>query len=303
MTGRALITGISGFTGRYVRESLEALGYEVFGSSLTHCPDPYIFKADLCDLYSMRDLIETVMPDVVIHMGGVSNVACGNIDVLYQTNILGSRNLLQALSESKMNVKAIMMVSSAYVYGNNNSDLLSEQSKIGPTNDYAVSKLAMENICSLWGTELPIFVVRPFNYTGFGQSGDFLLPKLISHYAKKTKTISLGNLDVFREYNDVRTVAEIYTKLIVSKPVGKTINVCSGEVYSLKSILQIMKQIAGYEIEVEVDAKFIRKSETKILRGSNSLLQSLIGPIEFTVIEDTLRWMFQEAANENSSRN
>jgi nucleoside-diphosphate-sugar epimerase len=279
-----------------MRESLENAGYEVFGSSLTASEDSNIIKSDLCDLDSMRNLVEIVAPNLVIHMGGVSNVAHGDISNLYLTNALGSRNLLQVLFECKTPVQSVMMVSSGNVYGNNNVDFITEESQIIPVNDYSVSKLAMEDFCSLWAGKLPIFIVRPFNYTGNGQLDDFLIPKIIKQYVRRAKTIALGNLDVFREFNDVRQIVDIYRKLLEIKPTGRTINVCSGNVYSLSDIIRIMNNIAGYEIEVEIDRNFIRENEIKLLRGSNDLLKSLIGSLEFRPLEETLRWMYEESS-------
>ena len=295
MTKRALITGISGFTGKYIRVSLQSAGYQVYGTSLTPSDDPNILTVDLGDLALMRNLVETTMPDIVIHMAGVSNVTHNNIADLYSTNILGSLNLLQALLECKTPVQSVMMVSSANVYGAASSDLLTEESNVMAANDYAVSKLAVENLCSVWANKLPIFIVRPFNYTGIGQSDNFLIPKIINHYAQRMKTITLGNLDVFREFNDVRQVAEIYTRLLQVNPIGKTINICSGQVHSLADIIHIMNDIAGYEINVEINSRYVRKNEIKVLRGSNRLLESLIGSIEFRPIEDTVRWMYNGA--------
>ena len=295
MTKRALITGISGFTGKYIRVSLQSAGYQVYGTSLTPSDDPNILTVDLGDLALMRNLVETTMPDIVIHLAAVSNVAHNNIADLYSTNILGSLNLLQALLECKTPVQSVMMVSSANVYGAMGSNLLTEESNVMAANDYAVSKLAVENLCSVWANKLPIFIVRPFNYTGIGQSDNFLIPKIINHYAQRMKTITLGNLDVFREFNDVRQVAEIYTRLLQVNPIGKTINICSGQVHSLADIIHIMNDIAGYEINVEINSRYVRKNEIKVLRGSNRLLESLIGSIEFRPIEDTVRWMYNGA--------
>ena len=214
MTKRALITGISGFTGRYMKASLEDAGYEVFGSSLNSDQNQNIEKVDLCDLDSIRKLVEKVIPDVVVHLGGVSNVVQVDIPNLYVTNIIGSRNLLQALDECKIPVQSIIMASSAHVYGNTSSDLFTEQTVPTPVNDYAISKLAMEKICVLWEDRLPIFIVRPFNYTGIGQSDSFLIPKIVNKYSRGINNITLGNIDVFREFNDVRKIVEIYTRLL-----------------------------------------------------------------------------------------
>ena len=68
--------------------------------------------------------------------------------------------------------------------------------------------MAMENMRLLWKNQLPMFVVRPFNYTGHGQSKSFLIPKIVAHYARRAKSLSLGNLDIYREFNDVRLLSE-----------------------------------------------------------------------------------------------
>jgi nucleoside-diphosphate-sugar epimerase len=296
LTKRVLITGISGFTGRYMQSSLEKAGYEVSGSSLAPSHEPSVMRANLCDLESMCNLVETVVPNIVIHMGGISNVAHGVAADLYSTNIVGSRNLLQALSMCKTPVQSVMMVSSANLYGNSNSDLITEESQIIPTNDYSISKLAMENLCSLWADELPILIVRPFNYTGVGQSDNFLIPKIVKYYIRRAKTITLGNLDVFREFNDVRNIVDIYKRLLEVKPIGKTINICSGNIYSLSDIIRIMNNLAGYKINIEIDPHFVRKNEIKSLRGSNTLLKNTIGPLEFNPLEETLRWMYEKSS-------
>ena len=293
MTRRALITGIAGFTGRYMASALREVDYEVFGNSIEPSNDHRIIHADLCDLDSIRNLLKFVNPDVIIHMAAISNVVHGDIAELYMSNIVGSRNLLQALTELKKPLESVMLVSSANVYGNSNTELLTEESPLDPVNDYSVTKLAMEHLSSLWGDQLPIFIVRPFNYTGIGQAKHFIIPKIVDHFARGAKTIALGNLDVFREFNDVRQVVEIYRRLIEINPFGKIINVCTGNAYSLNDAINIMNTIAGYEIDVEIDPSFVRDNEIKILRGSNDFLKSFIGSVRSIPLEETLRWMYK----------
>jgi len=188
-----------------------------------------------------------------------------------------------------------LLVSSANVYGNCAEDPISENALLNPANDYAVSKLAMEHMARLWSDRLPLFIVRPFNYTGVGQSEQFLLPKIIAHFRQRLPFIELGNLDIWRDFSDVRTVAKIYSRLLEIKPVGQTINVCSGMVHSLREVIAMAEDITGHKIEVRVNPNLMRVNEVKRLRGDAARLNSLIADIKSPSLKDTLRWMLAES--------
>jgi GDP-6-deoxy-D-talose 4-dehydrogenase len=145
----------------------------------------------------------------------------------------------------------------------------------------------------LWMERLPIVLVRPFNYTGPGQAPHFLLPKIVDHFRRGAEEIELGNLDVARDFSDVRTVVAAYRRLIERVPAGETFNVCSGKAVSLEEVLALMADIAGYRIRVRVNLAFVRENEVKRLRGSNAKLVETIGTLDTIPLEQTLRWMFE----------
>jgi GDP-6-deoxy-D-talose 4-dehydrogenase len=126
-----------------------------------------------------------------------------------------------------------------------------------------------------------------------GQSLDFLLPKIVSHFQAKAPVIELGNIDVARDFSDVRTVAASYRRLLELAPAGETFNVCSGSAHTLSDALRMMAQIAGYAIEVRVNPAFVRANEVKRLLGSNEKLQRCIGPLPAIPLQETLRWMYE----------
>lgn len=291
---RVLITGINGFTGKYVQFALEEAGYDVFGTGSLASDLPNYHNVDLLDKDGLVRVVNLVQPNIVIHLAAIAFVAHGNADDFYQVNLIGTRNLLEALAINAKNLDAVLLASSANVYGNATEGVLAETMLPNPANDYAVSKLSMEYMARLWLNKLPIFMVRPFNYTGVGQSADFLLPKIVSHFRRKAETIELGNLDVWRDFSDVRTVAEIYRKLIEVKPVGQTINVCSGRTYSLREVIAMAEEIAGLKMEIKVNPSFVRANEVKTLCGDTTLLRTLIGDWNAYPLKDTLRWMLTE---------
>lgn len=296
---RALITGLSGFTGRYVAQELAGAGYEVFGSITPgHAPRERQFAVDLNDRAGLAAMVREVRPDVVVHLAAIAFVGHGDVEQIYRVNVAGTRNLLEALAGLDKKPSAVLLVSSANIYGNTDVGVIHEDVPAAPANDYAVSKLSMEYMARLWQDKLPLIVVRPFNYTGVGQHENFVLPKIVAHFRRKAADIELGNLNVWRDFSDVRMVAASYRKLLAAasagaaSTIGQTFNICSGHGYSLGEALDMMAGIAGYQIKVHVNPAFVRANEVARLVGDNSRLVAATGPLATVPLADTLRWMY-----------
>ena len=291
---RALVTGLTGFTGRYLQRELEQAGYRVFGTTYkATAASADIHAVDLCEREAVGALVDRVRPDVVAHLAGIAFVAHGDPGLVYQVNIGGTRNLLDALAAQPRRPAAVLLASSANVYGNASSAIIDESLVPAPANDYAVSKLAMEHMARLWADTLPIIVARPFNYTGVGQAGHFLLPKIVAHFKRGARQIELGNLDVERDFSDVRAVAACYRRLLAAGPAGQVFNICSGQAHSVASVLAMMAAIAGYRIEVLRNPALVRAREVLRLAGSNARLRAVIGEPAAIPLADTLRWMYR----------
>jgi nucleoside-diphosphate-sugar epimerase len=227
-----------------------------------------------------------------VHLAGIAFVAHNDADQMYRVNVVGTRNLLEALAAGSHKPSSVLLASSANIYGNADVPVIDERVPPSPANDYAVSKLAMEYMARLWMDKLPITIARPFNYTGVGQSENFLLPKIVAHFRKEARRIELGNLAIARDFSDVRMVARSYRRLLAAAPAGEAFNVCSGYPHSLESLIDTMSDIAGYRIEVHVNPAFVRANEVLTLTGSNVKLAGVIGKIEPTPLAETLRWMY-----------
>jgi GDP-6-deoxy-D-talose 4-dehydrogenase len=294
---RALITGIDGFTGRYLAEELRSADYDVFGLAVggSRKKDDGILIVDLNDIKGVETALNQVHPDVIVHLAAISFVAHGDVEAIYRTNVMGTRNLLEAASKLKMKPRAILLASSANIYGNAIVEKIDETVPAKPNNDYAVSKLAMEYMAHLWIDKLPITFVRPFNYTGVGQSVHFLLPKIVDHFKRRAPVMELGNIDVIRDFSDVRTVVACYRRLLECDTLytsGEIFNICSGVGYSLQDAIEIMREFSGYSPEIRVNPTFVRANEVKRLIGSCAKLESVIGTMETIRLRDTLRWMY-----------
>lgn len=289
----ALITGIKGFTGHFMAAELSAAGYQVFG--LGTQPSQSLVNYEMVDLTNAeatKITIEKIKPDVVVHLAAIAFVGHADINAFYNVNVCGTRNLLQALVECSHQPEAVLIASSANVYGNAAEGRLNEDTELNPANDYAVSKIAMEYVAKMYSDKLPIIVTRPFNYTGEGQATNFLIPKIVEHFKKSSKTIELGNIDVWRDFSDVRYITAVYHALIKSRAFGGTFNVASGEMHSLRDVISLCEEITGHKIEVQVNPLFVRKNEIKELCGDTGRLQSTCKVLpEKIELKDTLLWM------------
>lgn len=282
---RLLITGADGFTGRHLYAAAEQAGFEVF-----------CLRADLTDRYAMCDEIAAILPTHVAHLAAISAVTHADQNAFYAVNVFGSLNLLDALKALPIRPERVLLASSANVYGNVDVTLIAESVCPKPVNHYGVSKLAMEHLAATYSFDLPLIFVRPFNYTGAGHDIRFVIPKIVEHFKRGATTIELGNVDVYRECNDVRMICDAYLKLLMTGRAGgreaDVYNVCTGHVYSLRQVIKLAEDISGRRVDVKVNPKFVRANDVHKLAGDPGKLKTRIGDCESYCLEDTLRWMF-----------
>lgn len=251
-----------------------------------------LHEADLLDREGVGRVVSELRPYHVVHLAAVANVAHGDVDQMYQVNVLGSRTLLDALSRLPDKPESVLIASSANIYGNAHEGVLSEESGPAPANDYGVSKFAMEMVASLYQARLPLIIARPFNYTGRGQSDAFIIPKIVEHAREHAAVIELGNIDVARDFSDVRTIADAYMRLVTApEAIGRTFNVCSGRAVSLREVLGLVTGLSGHQFEVRVNPQFVRSNEVRSLHGSPHKIEQVIGALRHVPLEETLRWM------------
>jgi nucleoside-diphosphate-sugar epimerase len=279
---KLLVTGAFGFTGRHFTRIARAQGHEIIE-----------LKVDLKDREAVKTAVLQAEPEAVVHLAAISFVGHADASAFYLVNVVGTLNLLDALAALINPPKSILLASSANVYGNCDQSPISENQIPSPVNHYGVSKLAMEQMARSYLDRLPLFFVRPFNYTGPGQAESFLIPKLVAHFAKRAESVELGNLEVEREFNDVRFVCEAYLCLLNTGKPGEIYNVCSGKPAALKSVIALLHDISGYSLQVKVSPACIRSNELHRLCGDPTKLINEVGPLAMPALRDTLCWMLE----------
>lgn len=292
---RVLITGYTGFTGATWAAELRQAGWEVWGigSGAPDQPDPTYRQVDLGDLLGLISALDDIRPEAVVHLAAVAFVAHGEAADFYRVNAIGTHNLLTALDKGGYGAQGVILASSANIYGNAKVSPIPETAEPAPENDYAVSKLSMEYMARLFAAKLPVTIARPFNYTGRGQELKYLVPKIVDHFKRRAPRIELGNLDVARDFSDVRDVALAYRALLDAAPQPGAVNICSGRATSLFELIEMCRDITGHDIEVVVNPAFQRANEIKMLCGSRDSLDALTGAQPRHELRDTLHWMLE----------
>lgn len=285
---RILVTGAEGFTGKHFVHEAEQSGHTIL--KLT---------SNLLNYTELQKEIEQIPFDFAVHLAAISFVNHPNPTQIYEVNVIGTTNLLDAFLKSGKHIERILLASSANVYGNNNNLIIDENQPLFPINHYACSKVAMEYMAMNYMKKLPIFFVRPFNYIGPGQNISFVVSKIVSHFKNQAETIVLGDLCIEREFNDVRFVCQSYLKLLEKSKVGEIYNICTGKSYNLNFILSLLEKMTGHKIHINHDKSFFRDNEIKRLRGDPKKLFSVANIMNVYSLKDTLEFMLMDVNNSN----
>lgn len=281
---RVLVTGHDGFTGEPLCKELQNKGHDL------------LFLSQNLDIRNMEDVQQFINKhsfDAVIHLAAISFVPDAKNAQVYDINTMGTEHLLQAIrNKNCSNIRNIILASTAQVYGPKEG-ILKEDDPLAPNNHYALSKYAMEQVAKNFMDDLPITLVRPFNYTGATQDKKFFIPKIVHAFATKQKSLEVGNLEVMRDFSDVRWVSSVYASLIEQADIaGKSFNIASGKAIKLTDVIQMMSDISQHQCEIRVNPDFVRANEVQIQYGDITELTRYISPSPYS-FNDTLHWMYK----------
>lgn len=288
MDKRLLVTGLSGFVGTRLQETVGAPWH------LMKVP-----RVDLREPGALDRFLADGPPDAVIHLAGQTFVpqAFRDPSGTLQVNVLGTLNLLESLKRCGF-AGAFLFVSSGDVYGQVSEELLpiTEDLLPRPRNPYGVSKVAAELLCQQWSFAEPwrMMVARPFNHIGAGQKADFVVPAVARQIARirhglQEAVIEVGDIDVTRDFLDVRDVLSAYAGLLDQGCNGEVYNVCSGREYRVRGLIGQMAKLAGVDLEIRQDPQRLRRAEQRRVCGSHAKLRAQTGWEPAYAMEQTLQ--------------
>jgi len=298
-----LITGAEGFVGGNLFSLLKEEGFTVYGTFLPELrvKRENYFGCNILDFDGVSQLIKQLTPEVVFHLAAISSVGQSFREPLitFRTNIIGTLNLLDAIRLFCPDSQ-FFFISSCEVYGDGGSSI-DESAPIALTSPYATSKYSAELIINQYrqAYDLKTVILRPFNHTGPGQRDDFILSSVARQIAeiereKKPPVISVGNIEVIREFMDARDVVRAYCLAIEYAKSGDLFNVASGVSHSIKEALEIFKKKAKKKVKINIDKTRFRRHDIMTLLGNGGRFTKLTGfnvqiPFEKT-LEDLLNY-------------
>ncbi len=288
---KILVTGASGFIGRYLASDACARGHEVTG---TYLSSPELSsriptddgirwrRLDLRDGRAVAELVREVAPDAVFHLGAQAYAQRAWADPLdtFDTNVLGTIRLYEALRKRPPG-RGVLLTASASSYGIPAHLPVSETSPLWATNPYGVSKAAQEALSYQYARNFGLRIVRArlFGTTGPGKSGDALndFARQVAELerAGRPATLRVGNLEPRRDISDIRDIVPALWRVFERSDPFEPVNVGRGRSYSIRSIVDRLIALARVRLTVRVDPSLLRPTDEPDNRADVRRLRAL----------------------------
>ena len=316
---KAFITGVTGQDGYYLAKLLLEKEYQVHGiirrssnfntERLDSLISDYgkddtfkLYYSDLLDSSSLNNLINSIMPDEIYNLAAQSHVAVSFKNPLYsaQTSVVGPITLLEAVKNSKKDIK-YYQASSSEMFGGVDKSSLNEGSKFTPKSPYAVGKVFAHEITKVYRESYDIFAVNGilFNHESPFRGETFVTRKITRAVGRIKNNLqnklTLGNLDAYRDWGFAGDyVNGMYLMMQHSKPDDWVL--ATGETHSVREFAKLAFDEAGlnYEDYVVTDSKYQRPNEVNHLLGDPSKAKNELGWKLQTSFSDLVKLMVEQ---------
>ena len=288
---RVLVTGAGGFVGTHLARSLSDDGHEVVAASVS--------QLDVTDAGAVDRAVGSFRPERTFHLAAQSSVALSwqDPDLTYRVNVNGTHHLLDALRRYVPDSRVLLpCTSDEYGIVAPEGCPIDEGHSLHPVSPYGTSKVAQEWVGRMFVEtfDLHVVVTRAFMHIGPGQPESFATADWARQIAlieagARDPVVSVGNLDVRREFGDVRDVVRAYRAVLEAAGAGDVYNVATGDARRLREVLDILIGLARTDVRVHVDASKLRPADLPLLEGSAARLERLTGWKPEHRLEDTLR--------------
>ena len=311
MQKRLLITGISGFVGGHlVKHLIDAnANLDIYGTIRERSNLSYLssygkkiklYHCEMTDSSSVRETLKDIEPHYLVHLAGQSSIAYSwsQPHGLLDANVVSTINIFEGIKALGLADTRVLIIGSSDCYGIIDSGIskIPEDYPLKPISLYAVTKAINEYYARHYRLvhNLDVVITRTFNHTGPRRPGEYALSGFAKQIAEiekglKEPVINTGNLNVVRDFLDVRDVAVAYHLALENCKSGEVYNVCSGKGYKLKDLLDMLLSLSSAKVNIRTDGKLVRRFDLPYIVGDNSKFVRETGwQIEYD-IQDTLK--------------
>jgi len=304
-----LLTGANGFVGRHVANALRAHDEElkkgehkvvVLGRrGPSGWPDADFVAADLHDSAGLRQAIQRIEPDFVVHTAGKTPPAPDA--ELYRTNFWGTMHLLHALRPLRKPVRVVLSGSAAELGNVDPADLpVDETYRCDPRDAYGRSKW-MATVGGLADrAELEVLVARVFNPVGPGLPETQAFGRFAARLAEPgigPLQLAVGDLEARRDFVDVRDVARAMIALALRGRKRHVYHVGSGQSRAVGEGLEFLINLSGRAVQVQVDPSLRKRHGPADSRADISRIVAHTGWQPRISWQDSLGDLWRDAAD------
>lgn len=284
MAGKmVLVTGADGFIGSHLVEQLVAEGaavralvqYNSWNAQgwLADVPaalqrDVEIVPGDVRDAESMRRLVQG--RDFVFHLASLIAIPYSYLAPrsYVETNVGGTINILEACRASD-SLARLLHVSTSEVYGTARMVPIAESHPLVGQSPYSASKIAADKMVESYhlSFDLPVVTARPFNTFGPRQTARAVIPTITSQLIAGVERLQLGALAPTRDFNYCTDTARGMIALAgCDAAIGQTVNIGSGEEWSIAQTVDLLCDIVGRKVEVVTEGSRLRPATSEVNR-------------------------------------
>jgi NAD dependent epimerase/dehydratase len=291
MNNKVLVTGADGFIGSHLTEYLIQCGFSVkafvqynsFNSwgwldtldEMVLC-QVEIIAGDIRDSFFVDSIMKDV--NIVFHLAALIAIPFSYYSPLnyFQTNVIGTLNILEASKKFELN--RVVITSTSEVYGTALYVPIDEKHPKQPQSPYSASKISSDALGESYYRSfgLPVTIVRPFNTYGPRQSARAVIPTIISQLLSGSEIIKLGEVSATRDLLFVRDTIEGFLKISnCDDLVGQEVNIATQSEISIGDLAQKLINFINPNAKIIIDTSRLRpeKSEVYRLFGSNEKIK------------------------------
>lgn len=280
---KILLIGSRGYVGSYVHKECNK-NFNVIPSMQ--------YDINLFKINSFKKAFEKIKPDIIINCAGFAHLDKTNIKDLYTLNFISVLEIVNFLISIGY-MGRFINTSSSQIFGNITDGLITEEKMHNPQNHYSIAKSCTDKLLNLINAELDSVTLTLFNTMGIGHRDTYLIPKLIKSFKEKADQIYLGNLNVVRDFTDIRDVARAYAFIAKQKNMhSRNLNICSGEGQSISHLISELELLTNHHPEIILKKEYMRENDNLEMIGCNKKILDLGFKFKYS-LHDSLKWMLK----------